>query len=195
MEVDIKNKKFAILGIQGSGKTVLAKFLSMKMPTVIYTPHYYEWRRQNGVYIYYPYDYKNELDLFTVAFKQSKRFKMVIFDEFDMAFQNNAQLPHHMNDLIINHRHYGKTVGFITRRPQDIPAKIIEQCHYLFIYTIEGKNVIQHLNDIHKGMGDMAKKIPYKSYHFILKEIGQKPKLMEPIDTSDLFIVDKPKTL
>jgi len=106
----------------------------------------------------------------------------------DMLFRSNSNIDPMSNDMFLNHRHYGKTIIGITRRPQDIPPKFFESCHYIFIFTLDGKNAKDRLNAVYDNMGDMAAKLPYKSYYFIMKKIGEAPVLMKPIDTESLYI-------
>ena len=64
---------------------------------------------------------------------------------------------------------------FITRRPQDIPSKFVESCHYKLIYTIEGKNVKRYLSDIDSDIQDLMPKLSFQRHNFIYKEQGKPP--------------------
>lgn len=172
------------MGIQGSGKTVLSQHIAQHHRTLVYTPHARDWKGVKKVHIITPESLKKPFSAGiedVMAFFKKSRFDMLIIDEADMIFKTKFDIKRVSNDMIINHRHYGKAIGFITRRPQDIPPKILESCHYLFIFALEGKNAVLHLNDVRKGLGDMAAELDFDAFKFISKQIGKEPILMGPV--------------
>lgn len=172
------------MGIQGSGKTVLAKFITRHHKSLVYTPHAADWKGEKRVHIITPESMKKPFAAGiedVMAFFKKSRFDMLINDEADMIFKTKFDIKKVSNDMIINHRHYGKSIGFVTRRPQDIPPKILESCHYLFIFALEGKNAILHLNDVRKGLGDMAANLKFEDHRFIMKSIGNEPVIKGPV--------------
>jgi hypothetical protein len=112
-----------------------------------------------------------------------------VIDEADMFFNSNFDVNkyEHINDLILNHRHYkkgypdednnikGLAIVIISRRPQDIPTKIIESCRYIVTFAVEGDNVVQKFKRIHPKYEELLKELKYKDYRFVFKEIGHDP--------------------
>lgn len=175
---NLRNRKFAIMGIQGSGKTVLARFLASHFKTLVYTPHGHDWVKARKVHIVTPLSMKRHfvdgMEDVAKFFKKSK-FDMLVVDEADMIFRTKFDIKPAMNDLVINHRHYNKALGLVTRRPQDIPPKILESCHVMFIYPLEGKNAIKHLEEVSAGLGKAVTDLEFERFNFIVKEIGKPP--------------------
>jgi len=79
-------------------------------------------------------------------------------------------------DVFANHRHYDMCIIMITRRPQDIPAKVFESSKYIVCFSLQGENVRKKFNGLYKGMGDQLLTLQYDSYEYVLKEIGLPPK-------------------
>lgn len=176
--MDLTGKKIGIFGIQGSGKTILARKLirSFRKPIVYeVNPDF----RNDNCMIYKPANLTPALlDAFCGKVKQlalKKKCDCFVIDEFDMFCQGNLSIPPNLNDLVLNHRHYGLAIIFISRRLQDIPAKIVESCHHLFVFKIEGLNAVQRLKGIHPDFEQMMSQLDYNKHNFIHKELGNAP--------------------
>lgn len=183
MKFNLKKRKFAILGIQGSGKTELAKFITRSFKkSIVYTPHGGEWTKEKAT-IFKTKKFRADFNRFCMFLKKTP-YKLVTVDEADMIFRHWADVKPAVNDLVINHRHkpWNLALGFVSRRPQDIPTKILESCHYLFCFSLEGANAVKKLNQVSRGFGDKVSELPFESYKYYVKKIGEKPKLREPVD-------------
>ena len=182
--INLKNKKFAIFGIQGSGKTVLAKHLlkSFNKP-IVYEIH--PDFRDTKAMIYKPKDLLlPTLNEFCAKIKQlaiKGKCDLFIIDEADYFFRSNFDIPLNLLDLILNHRHYNLALCFISRRPQDIPTKVYESCYATFIFKLEGVNALDKLAQININMRGLIDKVDYSRYNFIVKELGKDPYLCRPI--------------
>jgi len=172
----LQNKKILIAGIQGSGKTYLARQLAKTMLTMVYTPHWGEWLNDKVVLIKTD-DFVANFPLWCQIFKTSK-CEMLVVDEADLLFTKHWETNNAVRDLVINHRHYGKSLVFVTRRPQDIPANLYGTFEILCLFSIESPQVIILLNRYYAGLGDMVKNLPYGSHQFVFKQIGGEPKVM-----------------
>lgn len=109
-----------------------------------------------------------------------------IIDEADLfIIKDFRQLQKfsYFHDLVINHRHYGLAMIFITRRPQELPTAITEQSAHYFIFSIFGKNVKDYLNKIYDNLGFIASRLKRSEHKFIHLEFGEeKPlKIYNPI--------------
>jgi len=181
MRASLSNKKMLIAGVQGTGKTYLAKNIARHYKTVVYSPHTYEWKNEN-VLLWESEDYKRELGFFCTYIKeQGQKYELVIFDEADLLFNSNFDTVPEIKDMVVNHRHppYRKAIIFATRRMQDIPTRFYGTCEYLALFANESPQVRQLLNKYNDGLGDMVASIPFGSHQFVLKKIGERPRLMK----------------
>jgi len=185
--LDLKGKKYAIFGIQGSGKTVLAKhLLNYFNKPIVYEVHP-DYRDTKAQY-YRPNNFSLQaLDEFSGKIKQlaiKGKCDLLNIDEADLFFKNNFDIntAPKLYDLVINHRHYRDlALSFISRRPQDLPTKIIESCYAIFIFKLEGANAIQKFSTIHPKIPALIDKIDYRMHNFIVKELGKEPYICNPV--------------
>jgi len=180
--LDLQNNKIAIFGIQGSGKTYLAKYLIRNFKTLVYevNPDY----RDTNAYVYQGSKTLQDLNKFCENVKElalKRKINAFLLDEADLFFRSNYDLQPNLNDLVINHRHYNLALFFISRRPQDIPTKIVESCHYIIIFKLEGANAINKFKEIDERILPLLEKLQYKDYRFIVKEIGKEPYICEKV--------------
>jgi len=177
---DLNEKKFLVAGLQGTGKTYLVKRLARFFTNVaVYTPHPDEWKA-SAVVVFDMDDFVEDFSTVTKLLKKFKtRFDCLIIDEADMLFETQFDVEKTLNDIIINHRHYGLSVMFSTRRPQNIPAKIYNQFENLMLFSIEAPHVRDLLNRYYEGLGDMVSNLNYGSHNFVFKKIGEAPRVVK----------------
>jgi len=179
--MDFSNQKVVICGLQGSGKTTLAKKLVMNKRTLVYTPHLDEWEDMPDNIILYKWrNFYTDVEEFLKIAKKlglKREIDGVVIDEFDMLFKSNWDINkiEILNDITINHRHYNLFVIGITRRPQDVPSKIFESSKYIISFALQSPNAIRKFNEIYTKMGDMIKKLDYYKHEFLIKEIAKEP--------------------
>lgn len=206
--INLKHKKSFVCGATGSGKTYLVEnslIKNFKHPFV-YLIHKEDFTNTSkNVMLYYPQHKDGTIDLsmehlerVSLLVKQlAKEGKIdaFIIDEADMFVpkdMRSLQTYHAFYDLLINHRHYGKEKGkglaliFITRRPQEMTTVFIEQCHYTFMFALDGKNVKEHFEAIHKDYSYLIPKLSFEKHNFIVKEIGKSPKLFSKIKLKEV---------
>jgi len=185
MEFDLTEKKIGIYGIQGSGKTELAKGLVrtyFKKP-IVYTSNH-DWDNED-VYLYRTDKPKADLRKFCEAMKEKARqgkISVIIFDDADLLFSSNMDIPLPLKDLHINHRHYKLALVFLSRRPQDIPTAIVESCHWLYILKCEGDNIRKKFNEVNRQIWELVEELKYKDYRFVVKKIGESPYIHDKIE-------------
>lgn len=179
--------KITIGGIQGSGKTEYAKHLAKQFKKVFVLTSNFDWENEN-VYLRRTSNTREELDKFCDAIKrlfESEEFDsvdLVIFDDADLLFTSNYDIPKSLKDLHINHRHYKLALMFITRRPQDIPTPIVESSHYNFVFKVEGDNIKKKYNNIDHRIWFLMEQLKYKDYRCVVKPLGEQPLIQEKIN-------------
>jgi len=194
MKNTFKGQKTFVGGVQGSGKTYFTKWLVKK-----------KFRKGIGVRLTPDFDDVENITLVQTSgdvgsdveqvagelIKDGKKvmegekrmpgFDVFVVDEADLIFRNNFDLGPNMQNLILMHRHYKIGLVFITRRPQDIPAKFIESCMNLIFFKLEGKNVFQRLDNIHPKLRDMVESLRYQKHDFVYKQLGEDPIVHKPV--------------
>jgi hypothetical protein len=192
--VDFRKHKTCIFGIQGSGKTYFAQNIcqQFKRPIVLVLndDDLKDWMKVPRLYVYKinkRLDSREEFKskFMPLVYKNAQKGKIdaVFIDEADMFFNNNYDLSPEINDLVMNHRHIGDGVALIlmTRRPQDIPTKIVETSKHLVIFKLEGANAIRRFGEIHPEIPDLVKDLNYEKHNFIYKSIGKRPVIHQAI--------------
>ena len=193
----IQNVKTCVFGIQGSGKTYLVEnhlLKSFKHPFV-YRVHKEDFTNTKGnVYVYDCKDTSlKELEATAIIIKQYGKAKLIdcfVLDEADLFLKSMVAISPAMTDLILNHRHYNLALIFITRRPQSIPTEIVETCENIICFKVEGENVERKLRAIHPDFQTLLPKLDKDKYNFILKELGQPPRIYDKVERVS-FIKDK----
>lgn len=192
----LKGKKTCVFGIQGSGKTyftqtAVASQFDNPLIFVINKDDVEGWLQQPHAHVYLA---TNRLDVrleFISFMKQAHKWASegkidaIIIDEADLFFNTNYDLDPASLDLVLNHRHIGAKEGtalvLITRRPQDIPTKIVESSYYLFMFKLEGANAVQRFKEIDPSIPPMIDKLDYAKHNFVVKELGKEPYVHKPI--------------
>lgn len=145
-----------------------------------------DYRNTKALYFTPPQISLNALNEFCKTVKDlavKKECDLFIIDEADLFFRSNYDIPPYLNDLVINHAHYNLAIGLVSRRPQDIPTKILETCHYSFIFIMEGVNAVDKIKKFHKDMEGLLPYLSFEKHNFIVKELGKAPYISNPVTT------------
>lgn len=190
MKINLKNVKVVIVGIQGSGKTELAKHLSSNFKN----PYWYLMHKDDLLRMpkkvnliqadRMSIEELDEICESIIKLGKNKKADCLIIDEADMFLSHylTSENAKHINDLVINHRHYGLAVIFLTRRPQDIPTKIYESSEHIFLYAMPNSdNVERKLASLDREIPILALQLHKDKHNFIHKRLGEIPTLMKPI--------------
>lgn len=178
-QIDLTNKPFVILGLQGSGKTVLAHhILSLSERHIVYDPlgEYTGFRR------YIPENRHSiaELEGFVRGTVIPWQPDIFVLDEAPLYIPKNPKpLSTSVSDLCHLSRHFGISWGSIARRPTSFHTDVIEIAYWLFVFKLAGKNDRQHLNNIYNGMGDVVANLP--KHHFAVLEAGTDLTVHSPV--------------
>lgn len=193
--MDLRAHKTCLFGTQGSGKTVLAQNLArtFKNPLifVVNRDDVDGWLKVKRAHVYLAENRLNVGEEFKKFMAQAHkwaqegRIDAIFIDEADLFFNTNYDLDPHALDLVLNHRHIPENVGtalvLLTRRPQDIPTKIVESSRWIIVFKLEGANAIQRFKEIHPDIPPLIERIDYARHNFVVKELGKPPYIHAPI--------------
>jgi hypothetical protein len=181
--LDLNNKSVIIAGTFGTGKTYLAKFISRRYKTVVYSPYKEEWANENAVFIETPY-YENDLNFWCgemIKMAKSNKINCAVFDDADLLFRTQFDIAFNFKELFVKHRHIGKNgiaLIFVTRRPQDIPTKIYSSCEFWALFGTNSPQAHRLFDEMHENLGEMVKGLTIESHNFYLIEVGKEPRMM-----------------
>lgn len=184
----INNQKICVFGLQGTGKTHYSREIVKRndfKSVLVYSPHRHDFLNEDDRFIFYKFnDFVKDFEDFCIYARELGKKKLidgVIIDEADLIFRNNYDLKQNSTDVFINHRHYNIFLMLISRRPQDIPAKIVESSKFIICFALQGANVKNKFNNIFKGFGDLVLTLDFESHEYIFKEIGKPPEKMQKL--------------
>lgn len=190
MKINLHNVKVLITGIQKSGKTTLAKQLTnqFKKPVwILYNLDDLKDMPKHVKIILMKDGTIEELEGVLeslIELARQNKIDSVFIDEFDLFYKKTIDLPRHSNNLIINHRHFGKGISVfaITRRPQDIPTKFVESCEHLFVFAQPNSDNIENkFSSIDRELPELMKHCNVENHKYIHKRLGFAPTLMKAI--------------
>ncbi len=185
---DISNKRFVILGLQGSGKTVLARFfLKAIKNSIVYDVHheYAGFNRYLAEHRQVDRRAKNdpgiiELNTFVkIVVQDSGNIRLFILDEANRFCPNKYPLPSSIITLNDDNRHDRIAFGTVARRAAQLHTDLVELAHYMFIFRLAGKNDIQYLEDVALGLGETVKGL--KDFHFVIVDPNRRFKVHSPM--------------
>lgn len=180
----LTEKRFAILGLQGTGKTYLAKyFLEQQAASIVYDVMH-EYKGYNRYIVKYRQYNSAGLDELNRLVSQvvigSKKIKLFILDEANRFCQPKPKpLPDSILELNDFQRHYHISFGVIARRPTQLHTDLIELAHYLFIFQLKGKNDLIYLEALSPGLGNAVFALP--EYHFVIVHPNHTFEVHQPI--------------
>ena len=168
---NLTNKRFVILGLQGTGKSYLARHLLQQQPAHIV----YDVMREHSGFNRYIVKYRkhgkeglDELNLFVQKVViGSKQIRLFILDEANRYCPPKpAPLPDSILELNDWQRHFDISFGTIARRPTQLNSDLTELANYKFIFQLTGVRDLSYLDSIVKGLGDQVLSLP--AYHFVI---------------------------
>ena len=195
MAIDLHNRRFAIVGLPGSGKSNLARYLLRQTERhIIYDPlgEYPGYRR------YVPESRRSaeELETFLSDVVIPMQPDLFIMDESNRYINPKpAHLSPFIGDLNDLSRHWGISWGVIARRPTQLHTDIFELTHFVFVYGLHGKNDIRMLNEMYDGFGKMVKGL--EPFHFAVLERVPTERIYihAPVENMDGVRFDSESTL
>jgi len=152
--IDLANKRFVILGLQGCGKTELAKYLLGQAKNSLV---YDVLKEYDGFTRYIPTDRNSKEELTVViqklVLKKVKPSLFIVDEANRYAEPKPKPLPLGLAELNDWSRHMFLSWGMICRRPVQLHTDMVELAHYLFIFVLRGKNDTQYLDSILPDLG------------------------------------------
>ena len=155
---DLKNKRFVILGLQGSGKSELAKAILKTEPNhLIYDVHH-----EHKGFNRYLVECKQVLNpgkasdpgiaelnrVTTQVVLNSGQIRLYLIDEANRYCPSKYPLPGAILQLNDDQRHDRIAFGSIARRAVQLNTDLMELAHYIFIFRLPGKNDCQYLEGV-----------------------------------------------
>ena len=182
--MDLANKKIGIFGIQGSGKTHLARELlkGFRAPFIYRITG--DFDNLDNAVIFKQTDKYLDLDLFLDTAKrlgQNGKIDALVLDEADLFLTESRINQGLMNELILMHRHFNLAFILISRAPQDIPRKVFESCHYIINFKLDAPLVKRKFEDLHEDYKVLMPQLDFNRHNFIIKELGMPPRLFAPV--------------
>jgi len=184
-----------IVGLQGSGKTELAKKMIKqktafnKKVLVVDILNEYNNKSLGKIDIYipdnsvYPVAEVDQLItnyILTPYFETGKQpYSLIVFDEASRYFQNKIPLPQSMGYINDMARHLNLDIITIARRFTQLNTDLVELSHNLYIFNQTGINDIKRLNELSMGLGDTV--LNLARYHYIEVDQWRKYKIKTPI--------------
>lgn len=184
--------RLVILGLQGSGKTYLAK--KKIIPEyggryIVFDPN----KEYTGFTRYVPKftgdtkALRGELKMFIRRFvipncqtledieagkkEKKNRLRLVVFDEADLIAPSRANIPAALRDLVVRSRHLRIDVVFIARRPTDLSAYLMDTSDYLAVYKQVGYNALKTMRALKIESDDAIKALDYHAHEYLLFDL------------------------
>ena len=174
----LRNKQLALFGMRGSGKTHFTKYLASNFKNPFIFDPLNEYTEFENRYI--PSETSDFLEIqneFMLMYDKVnwKKIDLLVIEEADLIAPSRQSYPFTLRKIISLGRHEGLTYVWITRRPAQMHTDISELADYLVVFKLDGKNDIDYLNSIYKGLGYTANTLDFNKHNFIWYERGLKP--------------------
>lgn len=181
--VNLANKTFAIFGLRGSGKSVMAHHLGTlygKKALLYDTLNEFPEASKYHKYIPEIRGDTTELSVIAKAVMANRKYKMFIIDEANRYAPSKPHpLPQAIADLNDWHRHFDLSVGYIARRPVQLNQDLTELAEFLIIFNLKGRADLRFLEDINSGLGDTV--VALKPFHFVIVDKNRQYEIYKPI--------------
>ena len=139
--LDLKGKRVCIIGLQGSGKSYLAKYILKNYKKVFIIDPMDEYqivdKDRNRVRIVVKDDLIPDIVMETI---ENTDLDMLIVDEISRFAPSRKAKNKRLRDYADACRHMGTTFVGIARRAGQVYTDYVELAHYLFIFRLRGKN-------------------------------------------------------
>ena len=200
--------RLTVIGIQGSGKTYLVKkaVLDKEAQHLVIDPN----DEYDGYTRYVPRftdDYeklKSEIKLVVKKLvlpncwsleqmeksgkDKPKRLKLLVIDEADLVAPARRNINSMLRNLIVKSRHLRLDIVFISRRPTDLNAYIMDTSDKLVVFKQVGYNALKTLRALKLDSDKVIKKLDYAKHEFLLFDIDREYRKYT-LDTLDVQLL------
>ncbi len=180
--------RITIIGLQGSGKTYLAKkaFLDREPHHLVIDPND-EYAGYTRYVPKYSDDYERLVEEIKIAVRKlvipntwsieqlekkgkdkPDRLKLLVIDEADLILPAKHNINAAIRNLIVKSRHLRLDIIFISRRPTDLNAYVMDVSDYLIVYKQVGYNALKTLRALKLDSDKAIKELDYDNHEFLL---------------------------
>lgn len=103
-----------------------------------------------------------------------KKIRAVVFDEADLYAPATEKVAPGLRNLVVKSRHYGLDIIFVTRRPTDISAYIMDTSDYLIIGKQVGVNALRIIGNISSEAKEIVQNLDYERHEFLIFDRDRK---------------------
>ena len=96
------------------------------------------------------------------------RLKLLVIDEADLILPAKHNINAAIRNLIVKSRHLRLDIIFISRRPTDLNAYVMDVSDYLIVYKQVGYNALKTLRALKLDSAKAIKELDYKNHEFLL---------------------------
>ena len=197
--------RLTVIGLQGSGKTYLVKkaILDKEQQHLVIDPN----DEYDGYTRYVPRftdDYEKLTSEIKLVVKKlvlpncwsleqmeksgkdkPKRLKLLVIDEADLVVPARRNINSMLRNLIVKSRHLRLDIVFISRRPTDLNAYIMDTSDKLVVFKQVGYNALKTLRALKLDSDKVIKQLDYAKHEFLLFDIDREYKKYT-LDTLDV---------
>ena len=193
---DLKNKRFTILGLQGSGKSELSRQILKTEPAHLVYDVHHEYVGMNR----YLVEHKQvanpgksrdpaiaELNrVVSQIVLNTGKIRLFLADEMNRYCPSKYPLPASILRLNDDSRHEKIAFGVIARRAVQLNTDLLELAHYIFIFRLPGKNDRQYLEGMAEGLGDAVRELT--DFSFMIVSPDRSYTVHPPLEITEPFM-------
>jgi DNA helicase HerA-like ATPase len=201
--------RLTVIGLQGSGKTYLVKkaILDKEPQHLVIDPND-EYGNEYTRYIpRFTDDYEKLTQEIKLVVKKlvlpncwsleqmqksgkdkPKRLKLLVIDEADLIAPARTNINSMLRNLIVKSRHLRLDIVFISRRPTDLNAYIMDTSDKLVVFKQVGYNALKTLRALKLDSDKVIKELDYAKHEFLLFDVDREYRKYT-LDTLDVQLL------
>lgn len=201
--------RLTVIGLQGSGKTYLVKkaILDKEPQHLVIDPND-EYGDEYTKYIpRFTDDYEKLTQEIKLVVKKlvlpncwsleqmeksgkdkPKRLKLLVIDEADLVAPARTNINSMLRNLIVKSRHLRLDIVFISRRPTDLNAYIMDTSDKLVVFKQVGYNALKTLRALKLDSDKVIKELDYAKHEFLLFDVDREYRKYT-LDTLDVQLL------
>lgn len=186
--------RLTVIGLQGSGKTYLVKkaILDKEAQHLVIDPN----DEYGDEYTRYVPRFTDDYEKLTQEIKlvvkklvlpntwsleqmektgkdKPKRLKLLVIDEADLVVPARTNINSMLRNLIVKSRHLRLDIVFISRRPTDLNAYIMDTSDKLVVFKQVGYNALKTLRALKLDSDKVIKQLDYAKHEFLLFDVDR----------------------